>query len=90
MGEITSSDMKGRGLRAVSPPPRRRKNSTVEVRNETITSVASEPMAVHRIRATELEAAPQRVAEAPALDHRRRNREPDEPQPHDRRERRRG
>ena len=44
MGEITSSDRKAEAWRAVSLAPRRRKNSTVEVRNETITSVASEPI----------------------------------------------
>ena len=45
MGEITSSDMKAAASRRISPPPSNRKNSTVEVRNATITSVASEPMA---------------------------------------------
>ena len=44
MGEITSSDMKAAASRRISPPPSSRKKSTVEVRNATITSVASEPM----------------------------------------------
>jgi hypothetical protein len=45
MGEITRSERKAAIERSSSLAPRRRKNSTVDVRNATITSVASEPAA---------------------------------------------
>jgi hypothetical protein len=45
MGEITSKDRKAAAARSISLAPRSRKKSTVEVRNATITSVASEPAA---------------------------------------------
>ena len=45
MGEITSSDRKAAIERSNWLAPRSRKKSTVDVRNATITSVASEPAA---------------------------------------------
>jgi len=48
MGEITSTDRKAATASAASLPLRSRKKRTVEVRKETITSVASEPIACTR------------------------------------------
>jgi len=45
MGEITRSDRNAAATRSSWLAPRRRKKSTVEVRNATITSVASDPAA---------------------------------------------
>ena len=45
MGEIRSSDRKAATASAASLPLRSRKKSTVEVRNATITSAATEPIA---------------------------------------------
>jgi hypothetical protein len=45
MGEITSRARKAAAVRSSSLAPRRRKKSTVAVRNATMTSVASEPAA---------------------------------------------